>query len=400
MTKDGQRFTGRRFAFFGVISLLLICSYAAQGFAAAAQKEWTFLIYLNGNNSLDSFGTDNMKAMETVGSTDTVNVVVQWASESAGNTRRILVQKSSDPSTVTSPVVQMMPVVDMGDAKTMVDFVQWGVQNYPAKHYFLDVWNHGNGWHELGNKRTIRDISWDDISGNHITTAQFGQAAGQIAQIIGHKIDLVGTDACLMAMVEVTGELADSTLAFVGSQEVEPGLGWPYDTFLADWAKKPAATNLEIGAMLSKDYVASYQGQEDATLSVMDLTHQKDMEAAISGLATKLKALSSGDQTSVKTATQGVVHFYDADYADLGDLISKMGSSGVSSLSSDDFRGVQTAMQSFVTTNNDTTSFANAKGVSIWWPTDSSTFQQYSAEYSGLKFLATGWMDVLKLLNP
>ncbi len=401
MHTDGQRFTGRRFTFYAVMSLFMLCAYAAQGFAAAPQKAWTFIIYLNGNNSLDSFGTDNMKMMETVGSTDTFNIVVQWASESAGNTRRFLIQKSTDPNNVTSPVVQQLPVVDMGNYQTMIDFATWAVQNYPAQHYFLDVWDHGNGWHKLNDaKRTVRDISWDDVSGNHITTAQFGQAVAAIAQVIGHPLDLVGTDACLMAMVEVTNELAGSALAFVGSQEVEPGLGWPYDKFLTDWAAKPNATNLEIGSMLSKEYVAYYQGQEDATLSVMDLSHQSDINTAITGLAGTLKGLSSSEQSTVKTATANVVHFYDSDYADLGDLISKLGSSGVAGLQTDDVRNVQTALSSFVVTNNDTTNFANAKGVSIWWPTDNSTLTQYVAEYQGLKFMSTNWLSVLQLLNP
>ncbi len=396
MTRDGQRFTGRRFVFLSFITLLFV-SYTSQVFAAPA--EWTFLIYLNGNNSLDSFGTDNMKMMEKVGSTKDINIVVEWASESAKNTRRILVQKGTSSSSVTSPVVEKLGVLDMGDTKTLVDFVKWGVQKYPAKHYFVDVWNHGNGWHKI-RRGTTRDISWDDISGNHITTAQLGLAAAEMATIIGHKVDLMGADACLMSMVEVTGEIANSVAAFVGSQEVEPGLGWPYDTFLAKWVANPTASNLTVGDLLAKDYQALYQGQEDGTLSVMDLTHQQEMEAAITSLATKLKGLNAADQKTLKTATSGVIHFYDSDYADLGDLIKKLNTSGIAALSTGELRNVESAMKSFVTSAYNTTSFANAMGVSIWWPTDKYTYQEYSDKYAGLKFISTGWGDVLKMLNP
>ena len=53
-----------------------------------AEKEWTFLLYLNGNNNLDSFGKLNINQMEAAGSSDAVNLVVQWASLANRDTRR------------------------------------------------------------------------------------------------------------------------------------------------------------------------------------------------------------------------------------------------------------------------------------------------------------------------
>src|SRR4051812_25347735 len=89
-----------------VLALAIVVSSSA---SAAVEKEWTFMVFLNGNNNLDRFGTTNLKQMETVGSTNDLNIVVQWASEAASTTKRLLVQKSSDPSKVTSPIVQELP---------------------------------------------------------------------------------------------------------------------------------------------------------------------------------------------------------------------------------------------------------------------------------------------------
>ena len=102
-------------------------------------KDWTFLVFINGHNNLDSFGAMNIKQMEEVGSNDKMNIVVQWASLSNGNTKRLYVQKSTNPNAVTSPVVQDMAPVDMGDYNELVKFVEWGAKNYPAKHYFVAV---------------------------------------------------------------------------------------------------------------------------------------------------------------------------------------------------------------------------------------------------------------------
>ena len=95
--------------------------------APHGQKEWTLLVYLNGHNNLDSFGALNINQMEQVGSTKDINVVVQWASEAVATTKRLYVKKDNDPNTVTSPVVQDMGKVDMGDWRNVVEFVRWGV---------------------------------------------------------------------------------------------------------------------------------------------------------------------------------------------------------------------------------------------------------------------------------
>ena len=48
-------------------------------------------------------------------------------------------------------------------------------------------------------------------------------ALSQIKDVLGQKIDLVGMDACLMAMVEVAYEIKDYVNILVASQETEPG---------------------------------------------------------------------------------------------------------------------------------------------------------------------------------
>ncbi|MEK6577865.1 MAG: hypothetical protein AABZ55_01445, partial [Bdellovibrionota bacterium] len=90
------------------------------GSAAPAEKEWTLLVYLNGNNNLDSYGDLNINQMENVGSTDKINIVVQWASLSAGKTKRLLVTKDNDFNKVTSKIVQDAGNVDMGDWRSIV----------------------------------------------------------------------------------------------------------------------------------------------------------------------------------------------------------------------------------------------------------------------------------------
>ena len=162
--------------------------------AHAQMKDWTVMVFLNGNNDLDPEGNANIRQMEAVGSDQTKNIIVQWASLTARTTKRLYIERSRDPSRVTSPVVQELPHPDMGRADALYDFIAWTHANYPAKHYFIVVWDHGNGWHFAPGPH-LTDISWDEKSGHQITTEEMAATLDKAARLIGHKIDLFGADA-------------------------------------------------------------------------------------------------------------------------------------------------------------------------------------------------------------
>lgn len=94
-------------------------------------KEWTVLVFLNGHNNLDYFGSKDINEMEQVGSTDQMNIVVQWASLANGNTKRLYVTQDADANKVSSVPVEEMSPVDMGDYRNLVEFIRWGAKNFP-----------------------------------------------------------------------------------------------------------------------------------------------------------------------------------------------------------------------------------------------------------------------------
>ncbi len=377
------------------------------GIGASAQtKDWTFLVFINGNNSLDSYGEVNLKQMETVGSTANINVVVQWASSAAsGDAKRLLVQKSTDPSKVTSPVLQDLGKTDMGDYRTLVDFVKWAVANYPAKHYFLDLWNHGSGWHDARSAISPRplDISFDDLSGNSITTAQTGVAMAQIAQIIGHKIDLLANDACLMAMVEIGKEVANSVEVYAGSEELEPSLGWPYDKILARWVSQPGATAADIARMVTEEYVNSFiadgKDLDDATYSAFDLSRIDAVDTQIGRLAAQLRQVSGSELAAVQKAASQTQTFDDGDYLDVGDLVTNLAAQRLPSLSDETLTSVRQAVSDLVIESRGTSKYTRATGATIWLPQVRSNYDQYISLYRQLQFdLQTSWSSALATL--
>ena len=199
------------------------------GVSEQAQKEWTVMVYVNSKNNLEQYGLLDVNEMEMVGSTDKVNVVAELGringyDSSDGNwigSRRYLVKKDANMNKIVSPVLKDLGKVDMGDYKHLIEFVNWAKAAYPAKKFMLIVWNHGSGWDKNGRPRISKGISYDDETDNHITTPQLGMALKAIG-----KIDVYGSDACLMQMPEVVYEIKDYVTYVVGSEETEPGDGY------------------------------------------------------------------------------------------------------------------------------------------------------------------------------
>lgn len=384
---------------YGIFYLCTLIFFSATTFAAPpVEKEWALLTFLNGFNSLDSFGYKDINEMEKVGSTDRVHVVTQWASLKTKQVQRIYVNKDSDPNTVTSPVIENLGRIDMGDYRNLIDFVKWATKNYPAKHYFLNIWNHGNGWHRFAGGLSTRDISYDDLSGNKITTEQLGIAATEISREIGRKIDLVGADACLMAMGEVVGEMKDGVSNFVGSEEVEPADGWPYDRLLTAWNSGGAKTAADLSKILTKAYYDSYNGAGQLTLSGLDMTKYDGLASAVRELGSAIKAQPASARKKILQAVGRTQSYSNDDYKDLGDLIDQIGVDTSILLPPATTLGVKEAIKKFVISNSTSASYSRSHGVAIWFPDSAWQFGSYKARYKNLVFNRdTDWVDAIQM---
>ncbi|MFH1619826.1 MAG: clostripain-related cysteine peptidase [bacterium] len=286
-------------------------------------KKITVLVYVNAKNNLESAGLKDLNEMEIVGSDDNMNVVVELGRIKGYSTadgdwtgsRRYLIQKDADMNTITSPVVQEIAKADMGDYKHLVEFTKWGQTNYPAERYMLIVWNHGSGWKKTREDFSVRGISYDDETGNHITTAQLGKAMAEIG-----KIDVYSSDACLMQMVEVGYEIKDFADVLVQSEETEPGDGYDYTGLLARIAAKPDASAEEVGKFAVDAYIEFYAKKN------MPVAQSAVKGSALAGLNNLLgewtEMVMAANETalikSVKTSAQA---FYYRDNKDLYHIV-------------------------------------------------------------------------------
>jgi len=365
----------------------------------APVKDWTFLIYINGNNNLHKAAVQNIKAMEQIGSDDRMNIVVQWADKKSSETARMLIQPSKDPHQVTSSMLQLSYFKDMGDYRTLQDFIQWGVTHYPARHYFIEVWDHGNGWHGPQLPLVMNlDISRDDFTQRMISTEQLGKVMKYAATLIGHKVDIYGSDACLMAMAEVADEMSDSVDFYVGSEESEPDTGWPYNDFLARWRASPHASPSDIVKMLVTSYVKAHENEDEITLSAYDLNQFPMLNNAIRHLAEEIRGLDANDKAAVLKTMEKVDRVSFKDYGDLLDFMKKLSAVAIPGLNPKSILAVQSAANQVIIASK-SIHHVHATGMSIWLPFNYPFYRFFSGDYEGLQFnLHTQWGGTLKYL--
>src|SRR5258706_2541539 len=183
--------------------------------------EWTVILYEDADDDvLEEDMVYDVNEMEMIGSTPQVNIVVQLDRAEgafAGDgdwtgTRRLYITQDNDLNQITSPVVQDLGEADMGNPQTLVDFMTWAIQKYPAKQYAMVMSDHGGGW--------TGGFS-DEQSGSSLGLAQIADAIDQVQRSMGgQKFEIIGFDACLMGMIEVYGSLYPYSNYTVASEEV------------------------------------------------------------------------------------------------------------------------------------------------------------------------------------
>ncbi len=200
---------------------------------SAAPYKWLVLVFINGANDLGllGFAAGDVNEMETVGSTSRVAVVTEFNSLTNGSlgelqfqrgSKTLFIRRDNTPN-IASEVIETPRTEDMGSYKHLINFARRNIARFQAEKVMLIVWNHGGG---------REGISFDDVSENHISVWQLGEAVKRISSTLGRKIDIFATDACLMQMAEVVNEVKDYADFIVGSEETIPGPGYPYDGLL------------------------------------------------------------------------------------------------------------------------------------------------------------------------
>jgi len=342
------------------------------------------MVYLAGDNNLDSAGVTDLMEMKKVGSGAGINVVAQFdRAGGRGTTKRYFLRKGR---TLPADVVADLGETNTGDPAVLRDFLTWGIDKYPARHYLAVLWNHGAGWDDSnlyaaggdyfsgdappvvhkgyaldakgglvrgavkrkkaapiplaqvraatrhGHRALFRTsvqkmaqtraIAFDDQAKDYIDNAEMKRVMLDVRKLLKRKIDILGFDACLMSEREVGYQVRSAAAYTVGSQEEEPNNGWPYDRILTALAKKPTMSPAELSKVCVTQYLASYGANSGVTFAATDLGEAHTVANAVDGLSKALiKALADASSAAAIRTVRAGVQEYSSPYDDYVDLV-------------------------------------------------------------------------------
>lgn len=407
--------------------------------SGAQVKDWTFMVYMAADNNLEGGAELDIMELEMTGSTDEVNFVVQIdrSGNYSGNThlkwsgaQRYYITKSGDPHKVTSEPLVKLGDVDMAAPETLLDFVAWASENYPAQRYAIILWNHGTGWKEIqpsfsedfayqptpaieGTGSFMDDISfnisYDETSKTSMSIPSLHKTLGEASNIIGQKIDLLGFDACLMQMVEVAWAAKPFAKYQVGSPDLEPEKGWPYDMIAERLVANPGMGPEELGKVITESYRLSYsggsQGNTAVILSLMNLEKldffKQNLDHFCDSVRQNIRCIDI-----IETARNDALKYSYGDYIDLGHFLSLLGNSNANSaikLSANRLlaalRGSRRLEGLVTNIEHNGDKFDSTTGLSIFFPTRQG-FRIYMHPYSELTFASeTEWFNLLNEIS-
>ena len=382
-----------RFGAMAAIAVLMTVVFAAPISAGDETKDWTVMVYMDGDNSLESFAVINTDQLELVGSDANVNFVV-LIDTMTGPADLLYIENGQSVSVGEKYGYPME--VNMADPAVLEQFIEIGVQDFPAEKYAVVLWDHGGGW---------RGICWDDTTleltgvDDCITMTEMRDAFAGAYKETGEVIDMVGFDACLMAMPEVSYQLRDYASFLVFSEETIPGLGFPYDMLAADLVADPTVDGEAFAVIIAKDYAAYYasmSGFVDVTISVFDMAYMDELTAAVDYLGSELLAsLSTYVNAYQSDQIQADRYYYPYNVDLIGFAQNLIADTSIKDT------GIRDAAQEVVIAADDCivaayNSIVNvgSTGLAIYFPSTQDGMHSIKEEYATIPFaVETSWYD-------
>lgn len=280
--------------------------------------EWTTLMWMCMEGDLGEYnmGLCNLHFLEMVEDNEDVNIIVILDKELEGDTQLLEVHQGG--STVLN-LTDIDPKwghneLNTGDGGQLLQFLEWGADNYPARKYNVHLVNHGGGW---------RGMCWDTISNDHLDLPEIGNTMRAFSEHLGKNIDILSTEACLVGMVEFAYEVRDSCDYFVGGstygwgaeaepdQDIwEPG-NWQYDACWGELSKNPKITPEELAITMGETFMPygpwvappfiPKEGFSDV-FGVFNLSYVEPLVDSLNSLASELLSKVTGLGKTVNQA--------------------------------------------------------------------------------------------------
>jgi hypothetical protein len=385
------------------IAMVILCASCKddEPVIETPQREWTIIGYFNGNNNLDdtqagtSYIIGDVQEMEHVGGTDSVTSIVMLSSlKTGGNAHYYKIEKANNqlPDQVKSTMLEDLGSKDMSDPQTLISFIKYAVDHYPANRYMLIIDSHGGGWYGL---------SPDEANGSG-DMMSLTELRGALET--GPHFDVVVFHACLMGMVEVAYEIKGLADYMVASEITMPTLSvLGADVWLKELVENPFISSFDLSKRIVQCvYDNGKFAQKTTHMAVTDLSKMDQLASDIANLGNKLTT-EVGDKWNEVFEAWTETHYINPDapsFTDLREFVKKLQQKpGLSQINY-----INQACNNMISSLNDACPFTKSHlensnqpygGITIHFPQQENHFNE--TEYKKLKFDETNWTNFLRI---
>ena len=191
---------------------------------------------------------------------------------------------------------------DMGNIKTLENFVLWATENYPYyKKHALILWNHGGGVYS--DYKPNYFICTDNESGSTAQSLDNALYIGEISELLEkyysteNALEFLGFDACFMGMYEVAYQFRNSVKYMAFSPATEWG-GWNYEYIFSQPNSCLSGQNFAINVV--DGYKEAYNLKYPNTMTAVDLQFAGELKENIDNLSYYLGLEFEQDSTKTR----------------------------------------------------------------------------------------------------
>lgn len=327
------------------------------------QDEWAIYIYLCGTDleSKSAMATRDLQEMLDATLSDNVKIVLltggctNWQNNVMNSSVNEIYEITSAGLNRISSNAGTTTMVDPDNLEA---FIKWASQNYDANRKALIFWDHGGG--------SVQGYGYDEKYPRQgsMTLDEINQALSNT----GVKFDFIGFDACLMATAETALMCSEYADYLIASEEVEPGIGWYYTSWLNAISDNSSISTVDMAKTLIDDFTAQcerYCRGQETTLSIVDLSElSQTLPEKLSAFAQEVSAMiEDGRYKSIARARSSSHEFAASTRIDQVDLAHF-----ASLLDTDASRALAQTIVDAVKYNRTAKSLNNAYGLSIYFP--------------------------------
>ncbi|MGD9672099.1 MAG: clostripain-related cysteine peptidase [Candidatus Nitrosocosmicus sp.] len=268
--------------------------------------DFTLLLYMVGSN-LEDESYEATKDINELTKANSSNSKINVLIETGGSKGKPDATRFIDFSSIKRHILVNNSLItlpfssnsSMGEQKTLAEFINWGISQFPSKKYGLIMWDHGGGYGGFGN-----DINFNTNKGDTLTLHELENALHDVTMVqkgnlsaFKTQFEFIGFDSCLMASIEVVKSIYEGTNDaivnnqidlnyLIASEEVEPPWGWNYTVLLNKISNNPEITGVDLGRYLSLSYANDTKllseernifTEMDITLSVINMKKVEDL---------------------------------------------------------------------------------------------------------------------------